>query len=190
MVQHANTHTSRRRDCLVPGPPKIGITITEWKREEKEEISLFGNGRAPPWSSAALDHLPGAGCRTTAQPQNKSDHYFWDGDDADYRYNIFVILHKHNSCKYKLMFLNANSRCWRKKKNQGQSLCWPKRAFVKKHRSYLKKLWKCKYSVDWRDKGASCYIWCKTNTAFHEKSSIPIVWESGGSVMVWSCFAA
>lgn len=68
---------------MLPGPPKLGITITEWKREEKEEISLFGNGRVPPWSSAALDHLPGAGCRTTAQPESKSDHYFWDVDGAE-----------------------------------------------------------------------------------------------------------
>ncbi len=35
----------------------------------------------------------------------------------------------------------------------------------------------------------SCYIWRKTNTAFHEKNIIPTVKHGGGSVMVWGCFA-
>ncbi len=36
----------------------------------------------------------------------------------------------------------------------------------------------------------SCYIWRKTNTAFHKKNIIPTVKHGGGSVKVWGCFAA
>ncbi|MBN3289611.1 TCB1 transposase, partial [Polypterus senegalus] len=36
----------------------------------------------------------------------------------------------------------------------------------------------------------SRYIWRKRNTAFQKKNIIPTVKYSGGSVMVWGCFAA
>ncbi len=35
----------------------------------------------------------------------------------------------------------------------------------------------------------SCYIWCKTNRAFHTKNIIPKVKHGGASVMFWGCFA-
>ena len=40
--------------------------------------------------------------------------------------------------------------------------------------------------------GGVCYITSrvKLNTAFHKKNIIPTVEQGGGSVMVWSCFAA
>ncbi len=36
----------------------------------------------------------------------------------------------------------------------------------------------------------SCYIWHKTNTAFHKKNIIPTIKHGGGSMIVWGCFAA
>jgi len=52
-------------------------------------------------------------------------------------------------------------------------------------------------SVDWCNKSwafwkvcVSHYICRKTNTAFHKKNIIPTVKHSGGSVIVWGCFAA
>ncbi len=36
----------------------------------------------------------------------------------------------------------------------------------------------------------SCYIWHKTNTAFHKKNIIPTVKHGDGNVMVLGCFAA
>ena len=66
MVQHVNVHTHQQEDRYpVPGPPKLGISIT---KQKKEEMGLFGNGREPPWISAGLDYLHDAGCRNTARP--------------------------------------------------------------------------------------------------------------------------
>ena len=51
-------------------------------------------------------------------------------------------------------------------------------------------LWTDKTKVELFGRCASCYIWRKTNTAFHKKNIIPTVKHGGGSVMVWGCFAA
>ncbi len=67
--------------------------------------------------------------------------------------------------------------------------------FDKKYLYYPQDFWE---NILWTDETkaelfgrcVSCYIWCKTNTAFHKKNIIPTVKHGGGSVMVWGCFAA
>jgi hypothetical protein len=47
--------------------------------------------------------------------------------------------------------------------------------------------------VDFLERHGSRFVWwkhCIPNTAFHSKNIIPMVKHSGGSVMVWGCFAA
>ncbi|KAF7640539.1 hypothetical protein LDENG_00040270, partial [Lucifuga dentata] len=51
-------------------------------------------------------------------------------------------------------------------------------------------LWTDETKVDVFGRCASCYIWCKTNTAFQKKNIILTVKHGGGSVMVWGCFAS
>ncbi len=67
--------------------------------------------------------------------------------------------------------------------------------FAKKYLNYPQDFWA---NILWTDatkvelfgRCVSCYIWRKTNTAFHKKNIIPTVKYGGGSVMVWGCFAA
>ena len=83
---------------------------------------------------------------------------------------------------------------------QGENHYWPKNTkacltFAKHHLDYPRDykgniLWTNETRVELFGRCASCYIWCKTNTAFREKNIIPIVKHGDSRVMVWSCFAA
>ncbi len=83
---------------------------------------------------------------------------------------------------------------------QGKSHCWPKRtqrlvSHLPKNILIIPKTFGQIFCGLMRQKFnllecVSCYIWRKTNTAFHKKIIIPTVKHGGGSVMFWVCFAA
>uniref|UniRef100_A0AAR2J9J3 Transposase Tc1-like domain-containing protein n=1 Tax=Pygocentrus nattereri TaxID=42514 RepID=A0AAR2J9J3_PYGNA len=67
--------------------------------------------------------------------------------------------------------------------------------FARSHLGDTPNMWK---KVLWSDEpkiklfghNAKCYVWCKSNTAYHPEHTIPTVKHGGGSIMVWACFSS
>ena len=63
-----------------------------------------------------------------------------------------------------------------------------------KQTSSLSKAWSALWSdepkVELFVHNSNRYVWCKNNTVHHQKSTIPTVKQSGGSIMLWGCFSS
>ncbi len=84
----------------------------------------------------------------------------------------------------------GKSHCWQENPHRDSSHIQSKIYLDYPQDFWANILWTDKTKVELFGRCVSCYIWRKTNTAFNKNNIIPAVKHRGGSVMVWSCFAA
>lgn len=50
--------------------------------------------------------------------------------------------------------------------------------------------WSDKTKVELFVRNTKRYIWCKSSTAHHQKNTVAVVKQGGGSIMLWGCFSS